>query len=93
MSVVRLDRGRITLAVKKVVIAESRLTISPDQVADDEPLNGALLSINSLGFVGMLIQLEDQLDVTLNDDLFVGRSFTTVADLVDVIQNHSEIGG
>lgn len=91
MSVLKLDRGRVALAVKKVVIAESRLAISPDQVADDEPLNGALLRINSLGFVGMLIQLEEQLDVTLSDDLFVGRSFTTVADLVDVIQNHSEV--
>ncbi|QJI31085.1 acyl carrier protein [Pseudomonas sp. ADAK18] len=91
MSVLKLDRGRVAQAVKKVVIAESRLAISPDQVADDEPLNGALLRINSLGFVGMLIQLEEQLDVTLSDDLFVGRSFTTVADLVDVIQNHSEV--
>lgn len=91
MSALKLDRGHIVQAVKKVVISESRLMISPEQIADDEPLNGALLRINSLGFVGMLIRLEDELDVTLSDDLFVGRSFTTVADLVDVVQNHSEI--
>jgi acyl carrier protein len=69
------------------MISESRLSVSPDQVADDEPLNGALLRVNSLGFVGVLMRLEDELDVTLADDLFVGRSFSTVAEVVDVVMD------
>jgi acyl carrier protein len=72
-------------SVKRMMISESRLSVSPDQVADDEPLNGALLRVNSLGFVGVLMRLEDELDVTLADDLFVGRSFSTVAEVVDVV--------
>jgi acyl carrier protein len=31
------------------------------------------------------MRLEDELDVTLADDLFVGRSFSTVAEVVDVV--------
>ena len=75
----------ISRAVKRLVALESRLSIDPDEIADAEPLNGALLKINSLGFLGMLVRLEDELDVTLPDNLFVNQTFTTVADLVDVL--------
>lgn len=71
--------------VKRIVIRESRLSIPASALADDAPLNGQLLKINSLGFLGMLVRLEDELDVTLPDDLFAGRSFTTVADLVGIV--------
>jgi acyl carrier protein len=80
-----LRRADVLESVKRMMISESRLSVSPDQVADDEPLNGALLRVNSLGFVGVLMRLEDELGVTLADDLFVGRSFTTVAEVVDVV--------
>jgi acyl carrier protein len=72
-------------AVKQVVLRESRLSIPPDAIADDEPLNGDVLRVNSLGFLGMLMRLEDELDVTLPDDMFVGRRFHTVADIVAVV--------
>jgi acyl carrier protein len=75
----------ISIAVKRMLILESRLSMPPEQLPDSEPLNGGLLSINSLGFVGMLIRLEDELDVTLPDDLFIGQAFRTVADLVRVV--------
>jgi acyl carrier protein len=72
-------------AVKRVVIAESRLSIDPSRIRDDEPLNGSLLRVSSLGFLGMLMRLEDECGLRLPDDLFVGRSFRTVRDLIDVI--------
>jgi acyl carrier protein len=78
-------RAAISTAVKRLVLIESRLSIPPEQLSDAEPLNGDLLSINSLGFLGMLVRLEDELDVELPDDLFIGRTFVTVADLVAVV--------
>ncbi|WBB78729.1 acyl carrier protein [Micromonospora sp. WMMD882] len=81
----QLDRSAVAAVVKKVVVAESRLSIPPERISDDEPLVGDLLNVNSLGFVGMLVRIEDELDTTLPDDLFVGRSFRTVGDLVDVV--------
>lgn len=73
-------------AVKRVIARESRLRLPPERIADDEPLNGEVLRVNSLGFLGMLMRLEDELDVTLPDDLFVGRRFHTVADVVAVVR-------
>ncbi|MEU1811565.1 phosphopantetheine-binding protein [Micromonospora sp. WMMD1076] len=79
------DRSLINEAVKRLVVRESRLAVDPGTVDDLEPLNGDMLRVNSLGFLGMLVRLEDELDVTLPDDIFAGRVFTTVADLVDVV--------
>jgi acyl carrier protein len=80
-----LDRHSVATAVKQMLIAESRLNLRPEQLSGDEPLNGELLRINSLGFLGMLIRLEDSLDVTLPDDLFTGRQFHIVDDVVGVV--------
>ncbi|MFM9368736.1 acyl carrier protein [Streptomyces sp. Da 82-17] len=85
-----LDRAAVAESVKRVVIAESRLSLQPSDIDDHEPLDGELLRVNSLGFVGMLVRLEDELDVVLPDDLFVGRSFRTVADLTEVVHAGAE---
>jgi acyl carrier protein len=79
------DRAAVSAVVKRVVVAESRLPMDPTLIRDDEPLVGDVLRVNSLGFVGMLVRIEDELDVTLPDDLFVGRRFATVDDLIDVV--------
>jgi acyl carrier protein len=84
-------RPGVTAVIKALVARESRLSIPPSQLADDEPLNGDLLRINSLGLLGTLVRLEDELGVTLPDDLFAGRVFTTVADLVAVV--HAALEG
>ncbi|MFJ1797964.1 MULTISPECIES: acyl carrier protein [unclassified Streptomyces] len=86
----RLDRAAVGDTVKRVVIAESRLPIGPEAIDDAEPLVGKLLRVNSLGFVGMLVRIEDELGITLPDDLFVGRSFQTVGDLIDVVLSGAE---
>ena len=78
-------RAAVTSAVKRMVILESRLAVPEDRVRDDEPLNGELLSVNSLGFLGMLVRIEDELDAVLPDDLFIGRPVETVADVVDLV--------
>ena len=80
-----VSRAEVNEVVKALLVRESRLSMPPRDLPDDEPLTGQLLKINSLGFLGMLVRLEDELDVTLPDDLFVGRDFRTVADVVDVV--------
>ncbi len=77
----------VLLAVKQIVTRESRLSVDPASIAEDEPLNGALLKVTSLGLLGMLIQLEDDLGVILPDDMFQGRQIFTVADLAKVVQS------
>jgi len=79
------DRQTVFDAVKRLVARESRLSIDPQAIPDDEALDGQLLRITSVGLLGMLIRLEDELSVTLPDDIFVGRVMHTVADLATVV--------
>lgn len=79
------NRQAIDDAVKRMVARESRLSIDPREIANDEPLDGPLLRITSVGMLGMLIRLEDELGITLPDDIFVGRVMYTVDDLAAVV--------
>ena len=83
------EMDAVAAAVKRLVVRESRLSIDPQTVSENELLNGSLLHVTSVGFLGMLVQLEDELGVTLPDDLFAGRTFNTVGDLIDVIATAS----
>jgi acyl carrier protein len=85
MTATEPDRAEITRVVKKVAAAASRPPADPAALRDDEPLNGEVLHLNSLSLVGVLVQVEDELDTELADDLFVGHSFATVADLAEVV--------
>ncbi|WP_328611227.1 acyl carrier protein [Amycolatopsis sp. NBC_00345] len=75
----------VNLAVKKMMITESRLSLDPAELGDAEQLNGPVLRVTSVGLLGMFIRLEDELALTLPDGLFAGKNFGTVADLVDVL--------
>jgi acyl carrier protein len=82
-----VSQDKVLEAVKQVVIRESRLSMEPTELADSEPLNGQLLRITSLGLLGMLIRLEDELDMELPDDIFTGQEISTVSDLADVVRS------
>ncbi len=71
--------------VKRAIIDEARVNIALQQLADDEALNGTLLRITSLSFVGMLMTLEDELDIKLDDELFMKMKFTLVSDLINFV--------
>ncbi|MFF5425397.1 MULTISPECIES: acyl carrier protein [unclassified Streptomyces] len=80
----------LTSVVKKVVAAASEPPVDPRGLSDDEPLNGERLRINSLSLIGLLVQVEEETGIALADELFVGRSFTTVADITEIVEQSSE---
>jgi acyl carrier protein len=82
--------SRITSVVKKVAAAASEPPAAPESLKDDEPLNGDRLHINSLTLISLLVQIEEETGVALSDELFVGRSFATVADVAAVVEQSSE---
>lgn len=80
-----LHKEDVVRTVKQVLIQEARVNITPDMLADDEPLNSEILRITSLSFIGIVLALEDELDIRLEDELFMKTKFTTVDDLADFI--------
>jgi acyl carrier protein len=78
-------RQHVAYVVKQILINEARVNITPDHLSDDQTLNSELLRINSLSFLGVIISLEEALDIRLEDELFMKTKFATVGDLVDFI--------
>ncbi|MGX1885241.1 acyl carrier protein [Streptomyces sp. NPDC055287] len=87
------DRDSIAGEVKRVVIAERGLSLRPSDLADDEPLGGELLKISSMALLGILTRLEDELSTGLPDDLFAGREYRTVHDLIVLAADGAEGAG
>ncbi|MGW1818789.1 acyl carrier protein [Streptomyces sp. NPDC002125] len=87
------DRDSIAGEVKRVVIAERGLALQPSELADGEPLDGELLKISSMALLGILTRLEDELSTGLPDDLFAGRSYKTVHDLIVLACDGAEEAG
>ncbi|MEV4439438.1 phosphopantetheine-binding protein [Streptomyces sp. NPDC049577] len=85
---IRLARRDIAERVKRVLLDEAEPSgAEPSGAAlpDDEPLAGERLRLNSMRLLGTLVRLEDELGFALPDDLFAGRGFHTVADLVRAV--------
>jgi acyl carrier protein len=80
-----LESADVINCVKRIVISESRLSLGVDELSEDTALQGDVLRIGSLALLGMIVKLEDELDVILPDNLLVGRSFHTLRDVTVVV--------
>jgi acyl carrier protein len=85
-SAARLSKAEVASAVKRVLVLEARSNLDPETLADDEPLNSELLRITSMSFIGVILSLEEELNITLEDELFMKTTFTTVGDVVGLIE-------
>ena len=57
----------------------------------DTPLLGALPELDSMAVVSLIGSLEDQFDLTVEDDEIDGATFATVGTLIDFV--NSKIAG
>lgn len=80
-----LSRSEIATIVKNILISEAHINIQPEAIAEDEALHSELLRISSLSFLGIILSLEEALDISMEDELFMKTQFRTVGDLVNFI--------
>ncbi|GAA1946317.1 hypothetical protein GCM10009837_85490 [Streptomyces durmitorensis] len=78
-----LARDTVAASVKRLLSAQAVTAV--DDIREDEPLVGERLQVNSLAVLSVLVELEDELATQFPDDLFAGRSFETVRDLIDIV--------
>ena len=68
-------------AVRAVLIETLELSQSPDDLTPDTALFGSLPELDSFGVVALVGALEDQFDITIDDDEFGAELFETVGSL------------
>jgi acyl carrier protein len=62
------------------VLGVAPMTVA--EMADDTPLFGALPELDSMAVAGLLTEMEDRLDITIDDDDVDGDLFETFGSLV-----------
>lgn len=72
-------------SVRTVLVQSLDLPQDPQDLTRDTALLGALPELDSLGVVALVSALEEQFDITIEDDEFGAELFETVGSLTDFV--------
>jgi len=77
------QRKEILERVKKVLIERLRLDLEPDEIADDSPLFGLGLGLDSVDALEIVVGIEQEFGISVTDeDMQAFRSINTIVDFI-----------
>lgn len=80
-------RREVTQRMKTALIERLSLKLSPEEIADDSPLFGTGLGLDSVDALEIAILIELEFGVAVSDDELA--SFRSVNTLVDLVQERT----
>jgi acyl carrier protein len=79
------DRGVLLAEVKALLTSGLRLDVPPEQIADDSPIFGDGLGLDSIDALELVVLVEDKFHVSIPDEEVGQRAFASVRALADFI--------
>ena len=73
-------------SVRTVLVQSLDLEQDPQELTTDTALFGALPELDSLGVLALVSALEEQFDITIEDDEFGAELFETVGSLTEFVE-------
>lgn len=84
---ISMERERITHRFVSLLIERLNLELDPEDVADDTPLFGAGLGLDSIDALEIALAIETEFDCAVSDDqMQILRSVNTVVDFIQQSQ-------
>lgn len=85
-----MDRTTVRSEVKALLVTGLRLTLGPEDIADDAPIfgqseDGQGLGLDSIDALELVVLVEERFDVAIPDEDVGKRAFASVAALADFI--------
>ncbi len=75
------QRSDLTERIKKVLIERLDLKAQPNEIAEDAPLFGMGLALDSIDALVLIVGIEDEFNITIDSgDYHIYRSINTLAD-------------
>jgi len=85
-----MEREQLKLQLKEHIIKYlNLLEITPKDIADDQPLFGEGLGLDSIDSIELAVLMEREYGIKINDPKEGRKIFTSVNTIVDYILEHS----
>jgi acyl carrier protein len=75
------------MQVKEAIVRCLRLPIAPHDIADDVPLFGEGLGLDSIDVLELVLELERSFDVKITDEKLARRTLSSVNAIVQLIEH------
>lgn len=87
-------RRDLTKRLKDVLIERLSLPLDPEEIADDSPLFGTGLGLDSVDALEIAVAIEAEFGVSITDeDMHAFRSINTVADFIETKGSEGHTNG
>ena len=86
-----MDADRLRAEVKELLVSGLRLDVRPADIADDAPIFGEGLGLDSIDALELVVLVEERFRVSIPDEEVGKRAFASVDALVDfILQERAE---
>ena len=86
-----MDTDRLRAEVKELLVSGLRLDVRPADIADDTPIFGEGLGLDSIDALELVVLVEERFRVSIPDEDVGKRAFGSVNALVDfILQERAE---
>ncbi|TMA70127.1 MAG: acyl carrier protein [Deltaproteobacteria bacterium] len=86
-----MDTDRLRAEVKELLVSGLRLDVRPADIADDTPIFGEGLGLDSIDALELVVLVEERFRVSIPDEEVGKRAFASVDALVDfILQERAE---
>ena len=86
-----MDRDRLRAEVKELLVSGLRLDVRPADIADDTPIFGEGLGLDSIDALELVVLVEERFRISIPDEEVGKRAFASVDALVDfILQERAE---
>jgi acyl carrier protein len=77
------QRKKVLDKVKNILVERLKLNLSPEDIADNSPLFGLGLQLDSIDALEIVVGIEQEFKISITDeDMQVFRSVNTIADFI-----------
>ncbi|KOR31059.1 hypothetical protein TI04_02825 [Achromatium sp. WMS2] len=85
------SRSETTERLKEVLIERLMLPLETNEIADDSPLFGSGLGLDSVDALEIVVAVEGEFNVSITDeDMQAFRSINTIVDFIELKQEGSK---